>query len=544
MTALLQVTDLHIDYDLGRGRRQHAVAGVSFALDPGEVVAIVGESGSGKSTTAHSIINLLAGNARRVSGDISFDGADLTQLTEKEWESVRGARIALIPQDPTVSLDPVRRVGDQVAEVLRLHGLADRADAAHRAVELLELAGIPDAELRSRQYPHQFSGGMRQRVLIAAALAADPRLVIADEPTSALDVTVQKQILDHIEQRAAQLGTAVLLITHDLGVAADRASRIIVMQHGRIVEQGLAEQVLRDPQQDYTKQLIAAAPSISATTARPTAQVSVAAAEGIPVLELHDVVKEFALPDRGLLRAVDGVSLQLHRGETLALVGESGSGKSTTARLALRIDEPTAGRIVFDGEDITAVDRRTLKAFRRRVQFVYQSPYASLNPRFTLEQIIAEPLRAHRVGSRDQRHERALELLDQVRLPARLATRRPTELSGGQRQRVAIARALALEPDVVVLDEAVSALDVSVQRQILDLLAENQQRHQLSYLFITHDLAVVSQIADRVVVLQRGRVVETGATEQVLRHPREPYTQQLVQAIPGRRLHEPAFAEV
>ncbi|WP_109208787.1 MULTISPECIES: ABC transporter ATP-binding protein [Microbacterium] len=546
MTALLQVSNLSVSYSLG-GRSRPAVRDVSFTVDRGEVVAIVGESGSGKSTTAHAVIHLLSANASVDAGSIVFDGTDLTGLSRRAWREVRGRAIGLIPQDPTTSLNPVKRVGRQVGEPLVIHGLATRRGADARAVELLRLAGIGEPEARAKQFPHQFSGGMKQRALIATALAAEPQLVIADEPTSALDVTVQKQILDHIDTLATTLGTAVLLITHDLGVAADRADRIIVMQDGGIVETGAARQVLEDPQHPYTRALIAAAPGLRGTAARvsgrrsPTepdassrASVSTDAASP-PLLEVTDLRKEFPLPGHDKLVAVDDVSFRIDRGETLAIVGESGSGKSTTARLALRLEKPTAGGIRFDGNDLVTASREELRALRRRFQLVYQSPFASLDPRFTIAEVIDEPLRAFGVD-KAERALRVRELIDQVALPAGIASRRPAELSGGQRQRVAIARALALRPDLVVLDEAVSALDVSVQAQILELLAAVQRDVGVSYLFISHDLAVVREISDRVAVMQRGRIVEQGATAQVLGDPREEYTRRLIDAIPGSTL--------
>ena len=546
-TPLLEVDGLAVSYTVD-GETRTAVTDVSFSVDRGEVVAIVGESGSGKSTTAHAVIHLLAGNARVDAGTIRFDGDDLTALSPRAWREVRGRRIGLIPQDPGSSLNPVKRVGRQVGEPLVIHGLASRRAADRQAVELLGLAGIPEPEARARQFPHQFSGGMRQRALIAAALAAEPQLVIADEPTSALDVTVQKQILDHIDTLADTLGTAVLLITHDLGVAADRADRIIVMQHGRIVEQGSAGGVLADPQHPYTRTLIAAAPGLRAADARsqsPAARVEERAGQPdrrderaqpgrTPLLEVAGLRKEFALPGRRRLVAVDDVSFTVGRGETLAVVGESGSGKSTTARLALRLEQPTAGGIRFDGVDLVTAGREQLRSLRRRFQLVYQSPYASLDPRFTISDVVDEPLRAFGIGDRAQRAARVRELLDRVALAADTARRRPAELSGGQRQRVAIARALATGPDLVVLDEAVSALDVSVQAQILDLLVDLQRQLGVSYLFISHDLAVVREISDRVAVMQKGRVIEQGPTADVLTRPREDDTRRLIDAIPGR----------
>lgn len=539
---LLKVENLQVDY-LVDGTPRKAVAGVSFEVRAGEVVAIVGESGSGKTTTAHSIINLLPGNARVSSGSVTFDATDLTQLTRKEWQGVRGKEIGLIPQDPTASLDPLQRVGEQVAEALTIHKLQPKKAARQSAVRLLEESGIRDAATRARQFPHQFSGGMRQRVLIATALAARPKLVIADEPTSALDVTVQRQILDNIAALTAERGTAVLLITHDLGVAADRAHRIIVMRGGQIVEEGSAAAVLGSPQHSYTQQLIAAAPGLSPRRLRPSLPAKSSTAENglvpsSPLVEAKSLRKVFTLPRTAggarTLTAVDDVSLEVNRGETLALVGESGSGKSTVARLLLRLDKPTSGSVEFDGVDLASVRGERLRQLRRRFQVVFQSPYASVDPRFSVEEIVAEPLRAFSEGSPIDRKRRVKELLEEVQLPSDYGGRRPAELSGGQRQRVAIARALALKPELVVLDEAVSALDVSVQAQILKLLAELQVQESLSYLFISHDLAVVQQISDRVAVMKAGKLVEIGDAGDVLENPVEDYTRQLISAIPGR----------
>jgi peptide/nickel transport system ATP-binding protein len=560
---LLEVRNLSVSYRT-RGGTVQAVQGVNLDVWPGQVTAVVGESGSGKSTTAHAIVRLLSANGGIDAGTVRFGRHDLASLSERELRTVRGAGIGLVPQDPSVSLNPVKRIGEQVAEVLRIHQLATRRSAPLDAIAVLDLAGLPDAATRARQYPHELSGGMRQRALIAIAIAAEPKLIIADEPTSALDVTVQRVILDHLQHLTEASGTGVLLVTHDLGVAADRAARIVVMSQGRVVETGPTRDILENPQHDYTRRLLAGAPSLTTarpratvavpaaaaakgappveTTERPRATVSVppaAAAKEAPLVEIRNLVKEFRLPNAGgsarTLRAVDDVSFTLHRGRTLALVGESGSGKSTTARLVLRLADPTAGRVLFDGTDVTTARGAQARQLRRRAQLIYQNPYASLDPRFSIGEVITEPLRAFKVGDRASRTTRAKELLHRVALPASVLGRRPAELSGGQRQRVAIARALALSPDLVVCDEPVSALDVSVQAQVLDLLAELQADTGVAYLFISHDLAVVRQIAHRVAVMRAGRIVETGTSEELFTRPGHDYTRELLAAIPGGR---------
>ncbi|MBH5142361.1 dipeptide ABC transporter ATP-binding protein [Rhodococcus erythropolis] len=521
---LLSVTDLQIAYGA-----EPAVSGVSFTVGRGEVVAVVGESGSGKSTTAHAILGLLAGSGHVTGGTVEFEGEQIDSYSDRAWQRIRGARIGLVPQDPTTSLNPVTRIGDQVAEVLRIHGLADRRKARLDAVEVLERAGIDRPEIRARQYPHELSGGMRQRVLIGIALVANPALIIADEPTSALDVTVQRRILDHLDERIAESGAAVLLITHDLGVAADRADRILVMQGGRIVESGRTADILDNPRHAYTKKLLDSAPSLSSGPVdRPVRQ------DTSPLLTLTGITKRFNVGRGSSITAVNEVSLTVPRGQTVSLVGESGSGKSTTARIAVRLEQADAGTISFDGHDITKVKGSDLRELRRKIQLVYQNPYASLDPKLSVQDIVAEPLRAFKVGGRSQQQSRAAELLDQVALPEQFLSRKPAELSGGQRQRVAIARALALKPDLLVLDEPVSALDVSVQAQILALLDELQRELGLTYLFISHDLAVVRQISDVVGVMQAGRLLEIGITTEIFDNPRNEYTRTLLDAIPGR----------
>ncbi|GAA3088464.1 ABC transporter ATP-binding protein [Pseudonocardia yunnanensis] len=543
---LLRVEGLDVAYRTGGGLL-HAVRGASLTVAPGEVVAVVGESGSGKSTLAQAVIGLLPPNGTVARGSIRLatgqgPAEELAGLSEKAMRSIRGRRIGLVPQDPTVSLNPVQKIGTQVAEALRVHGLADRRRAAIDAIELLARAGLPDPRVRAGQYPHELSGGMRQRVLIAIAVAANPGLLIADEPTSALDATVQRRILDHLEELTRESGTAVLLITHDLGVAADRADRILVMSGGRIVEEGPVGSILDSPSDPYTRTLLASAPGLRPAS---TATTRAPAPAGDPLLEVRNLVKDFPLPRvngrRGVLRAVDDVSFTITRGETLALVGESGSGKSTTARLVLRLADPTAGQVIFDGADITRVKGKDWRELRRRAQLIYQNPYASLDPRFSVEDVVTEPLRAFRVGSATEQRRRAAELVEKVALPASVLVRRPVELSGGQRQRVAIARALALSPDLVVCDEPVSALDVSVQAQVLDLLAELQAAAGLAYLFISHDLAVVRRVAHRVGVMRDGRLLELRPTTELFDAPGEDYTRELLAAIAGRRRGAPTL---
>lgn len=536
--ALLDIRDLTVSYGTRVGPVP-AVRGIDLSMRPGDVLALVGESGSGKSTTAHAVLGLLPPGARLERGTIRYAGTDLAGAGESVLRAHRGRAIGLIPQDPMVSLNPVHRVGRQVAEVLLLHRLAaDRDTALARAADLLDMAGLDRPRQRARQYPHELSGGMRQRVLIAIALAARPRLLVADEPTSAVDATVQRTILDHLDTLTRTAGTTVLLITHDLGVAADRAQRIAVMAQGRIVETGATREVLSAPQHPYTKGLLAATPAF--VRRRPVPPRHTPAAD---LLVAENLVKEYAphraRPRGPLPRAVNGVSLRIARGETLALVGESGSGKSTTARLLLRLTAPTQGRITFDDEDITHLRGPALRALRRRLQIIYQNPYTSLDPRMPVLDIVAEPLHAFHVAGRTERSRRAAALLERVHLPVTVARRRPSELSGGQRQRVAIARALAVRPDLVVCDEPVSALDVSAQARVLDVLAELQREDGLSYLFISHDLSVVRQVAHRVAVMRQGEIVESGPSESVFTAPEHPWTRELLTAIPGKSLSLP-----
>ncbi len=539
---LLSIRNLRVAFDTQEGSRE-VLHGVNLDVFPGETVAIVGESGSGKSTTASAVVNLLPGTGHVTSGSITLDGRELTELTPGQMEKVRGQDIGYVPQDPMSNLNPVWSIGFQVKEAIRANGIASgRQDVNARAVEVLKQAGLADAEKRLHQYPHQFSGGMRQRALIGIGLAADPKLLIADEPTSALDVTVQRVILDHMASLTRERGTAVLLITHDLGLAAERASKIIVMQQGEIVEAGPSREILQNPVHPYTQRLVAAAPSIASQRIQAGAErrgiETVDDLAGIgPTVRVTDLVKDYKIRQGGFrsepFRAVDAVSFEIPRGKTLALVGESGSGKSTVAKMVLKLEEPTSGSIEIDGTDIAKLSNRDAFALRRRMQPVFQDPYGSLDPMRNIGNTIAEPLNIHKVGDQASRRARVRELLDQVSLPQELSTRYPNELSGGQRQRVAIARALALKPDIVVLDEAVSALDVLVQDQILQLLAELQSELGLTYLFITHDLAVVRVVADLVAVMERGRIVEQGTVDEIFANPSQEYTRRLLDAIPG-----------
>lgn len=552
MQPLLEIKDLSVSFTSG-GKEVPAVRNVDLTVYPGQTVAIVGESGSGKSTTAHSIINLLPGTGKVTSGQILFEGKDLAAASAKEIVAVRGTGIGLVPQDPMSNLNPVWKVGFQIAETLRANGIAKGKAAKRRAVELLTEAGMNDAQRRVNQYPHEFSGGMRQRALIAIGLSCRPKLLIADEPTSALDVTVQRQILDHLDGLTRELGTAVLLITHDLGLAAERAEYLVVMYRGRIVESGPAVDILRDPQHLYTKKLVNSAPSLasqrlSSVLARKEIRAQaievatqVATVEDANVVVASQLTKKFSI--RGSapwksseLVAVDDVSFAVRRGTTTAIVGESGSGKSTVAQMVLGLLEPTSGTVEFEGADVAKLSRSEQFAFRRKVQPIFQNPYGSLDPMYSIYRTIEEPLRTHKIGSTKEREGVVRDLLEKVSLPSSVLKRYPNELSGGQRQRVAIARALALQPELVVCDEAVSALDVLVQAQILKLLNDLQAELGLSYLFITHDLAVVRQIADNVVVMSNGKVVEAASTVEVFDNPAQEYTRKLLAAIPGREL--------
>lgn len=646
-SPLLEVKNLQVQFTSDSGHVVNAVRNSSFTVYPGQWVAIVGESGSGKSTSAMAVLGLLPGTGKVTGGSIKLAGQELTGLSRKEYEKIRGTQMGLVPQDPMSNLNPVWRIGTQVKEALvannmdvahekrsalaeslvasdvQLKGKADETFLSSEQVEpllaaardalkeigyaniderlesfknewvagsetrwriaedlikagvnddkaweiakkyvtgasmndriagLLNEAGLPDAAVRARQFPHEFSGGMRQRALIAIGLASRPDLLIADEPTSALDVTVQKKILDHLQTLTDSLGTAVLFITHDLGLAAERAQHIVVMYKGQVVESGPSLEVLQHPQHPYTKRLVAAAPSLASQRIISAKERGVDATSFMEhhakdenaleqsenIITVDHLTREFKLPRRKeMFKAVDDVSFNVKRGTTLAIVGESGSGKSTVANMVLRLLQPTSGTVTYEGEDISKFKGAKLLDFRRHVQPVFQNPYGSLDPMYSIYRAIEEPLRIHGIGDKKSREKRVRELLDMVELPESTMGRYPNELSGGQRQRIAIARAMALNPDVIVCDEAVSALDVLVQDQVLRLLNDLQAERGLSYLFITHDLAVVRQIADEVVVMQHGRLVEHATTDEVFDHPQQQYTRDLLDAIPGGKL--------
>ncbi|HEY1531175.1 MAG TPA: ABC transporter ATP-binding protein [Galbitalea sp.] len=533
----LGVENLSVSFDVD-GRQREVVTGVSFELTPGSCVAIVGESGSGKSVTARALVGLAGRNATVTADRLELHHEDALAFTSRQWRKVRGRDVGFILQDALVSLDPLRPVRAEIAEALRLHDWGNRRERAARVLDLLTRVGVPLARERARSRPDQLSGGLRQRALIASAIALDPDIVIADEPTTALDVTVQAQVLGELEKMKDR-GASIILISHDLSVVAQLADHILVMRGGRVLEQGTAAEVLAAPRDDYTRALIAAVPSehtrgrsLSSTAPAPDsiALGSVARTSGT-VLEAHDLVKRFRAPDGSSTRAVDGVSFSLAAGETLGLVGESGSGKSTTARLALGLEKLDAGSVRLLGSAWSTLPEWRRRRLRPSISAVYQDPLSSFDPRWNVERILLDALRGQRL-SPTARRSRVRELLELVGLTPEVLPRFPLKLSGGQRQRVAIARALAPRPSVLVLDEAVSALDVTIQAQILDLLVALQKASGVSYLFISHDLGVISHLSDRVLVMKDGRVVEEGAPDEIFRRPQHPYTRELIASIP------------
>mgnify|MGYP001321166566 CR=1 FL=1 len=567
--AILEVENLKTWFHTRDGVVK-AVDGISFDLAPGKILGIVGESGSGKSVTVHSLMGLVPQPPGRIEdGSAHFDGSDLIRCAPRELRAIRGKRIAMIFQDPMTSLNPYLRISEQLIEPLLIHGLAEREEALKKAIAMLEKVGIRDAAERIHSYPHEFSGGMRQRVMIAMALITDPEMLIADEPTTALDVTVQAQILRLLKELQADLGVSVIFITHDLGVIAELADRVVVMYRGHIVEQGDVLSIFDQPQHPYTKGLLACRPRLESTfkvlptvsdyldetevngelqlSEKPDAAAHIEALQQIdePEVDENDLLLEVSdlkvhFPERagffsgptGVVKAVDGISFTVTRGSTLGLVGESGCGKTTTGRAILNLVAPTSGSVKFAGEEIAGFDAGAMLPLRKRMQIVFQDPYSSLNPRLTIEQALTEPMAVHGIGTPGDRRDRAAALLEEVGLEARFLRRYPHEFSGGQRQRICVARALSLEPEFIVCDEAVSAMDVSVQAQVLNLLKELQSRRNLTYIFISHDLSVVKFMADTMAVMEHGKIVEQGSAEAIYANPAEQYTQRLIEAIP------------
>jgi len=532
--VLLEVRNLKVCFDTDNGTVT-SVDGVSFHVDRGETLAIVGESGSGKSVTALSIMRLIQTPPGRIAGgEILFRGRDLLKLEERELRTIRGNEISMIFQEPMTSLNPVFTVGDQIAEAIMIHQKKTRAEAARLAVQMLDLVEIPEPAQRAQSYPHQLSGGQRQRVMIAMALSCNPKLLIADEPTTALDVIIQAQILDLIKKLQREFGASVIFITHDLGIVAEIADRVVVMQNGRVVEQNDTRAVFEAPSHPYTQRLLAAVPKIDPERHAPAIK---RASE--PLLKVHRLRKWFPVKGgllqrtTGYVKAVNDLSFDIHRGEVLSLVGESGSGKTTAGRTILRLIEPTSGSVIFDDTDVTKLPARDLRAFRRRMQIVFQDPFASLDPRMTVGEIIGEALDIHGlVRTRKERDRRIAQLLETVQLDAARRNLYPHEFSGGQRQRIGIARVLAVEPELIVADECVSALDVSIRRDILDLIKDLRARLNLTILFISHDLAVVDDISDRVAVMYKGDLVEMSSAHDLFRSPQEAYTKALLSAVP------------
>ena len=568
--ALLEIDNLKTWFHTRNGVVK-AVDDISFTVEKGEILGIVGESGSGKSVTVHTLMGLVPQPPGRIEGGTAtFGETDLLNTSTATQRALRGKRIAMIFQDPMTSLNPYLRISEQLIEPLLIHGLADRETALKKGVAMLEKVGILDAAERVHSYPHEFSGGMRQRVMIAMALITDPEVLIADEPTTALDVTVQAQILRLLKELQADLGVSVIFITHDLGVIAELADRVVVMYRGHIVEQGDVLSIYDHPQHPYTKGLLACRPRLESTfkvlptvsdyldeaevdgrmvlSENPDAAAHIESLQQVadPKIDENDLHLEvndlqvhfperagiFSAP-KGVVKAVDGISFTVARGSTLGLVGESGCGKTTTGRAILNLVAPTAGSVQFAGQEIAGFDAAAMLPLRKQMQIIFQDPYSSLNPRLTIEQALTEPMAVHGIGRQHaERRDRAAALLNEVGLEARFLRRYPHEFSGGQRQRICVARALSLEPEFIVCDEAVSAMDVSVQAQVLNLLKELQLRRNLTYIFISHDLSVVKFMADTMAVMEGGRIIEQGRAEEVYANPSEAYTRRLIDAIP------------
>ena len=571
--SLLDVKNLKTYFHTRAGTTR-AVDGVSFSIDKKEIVGVVGESGSGKSVTCHTMLGLLPQPPAKVEGgSVTFDGQELIGLPPPLLRAIRGKRISMVFQDPMSCLNPYLRIIDQVAEPILIHEKVSREQAESRAIEMMKKVGIRDAEQRARSYPHEFSGGMRQRVMIAMSLATNPDLLLADEPTTALDVTVQARILKILRDLRDDLGIAVLFVTHDLGVVADVADRVVVMYRGKIVEQGKVREIFQNPSHPYVKGLLACRPTLETKyrilptvddflnteesedgpilSERRDAAQRLATLEKKPSSDKRDEVSpELLLKVKGIsvhfhsgggflgkpretLKAVNEVDLDIPKGRTLGLVGESGCGKTTLGRAILRLQQPTAGSIQYDGKELIGLTQSDMLEYRKRMQIIFQDPYASLNPRQTIEQTLIEPLLVHKIGSnREDRRDRVVSLLEEVGLGSEFLLRYPHEFSGGQRQRISVARALAVEPEFVVCDECVSAMDVSVQAQVLNLLRELQDKRKLTYLFISHDLSVVKFMSDEIAVMRQGRIEEFGSANEVYENPQSDYTRELLEAVP------------
>ena len=551
MTPLIEVRDLRVAFRMG-AERFEAVRGISFDIPANTTVALVGESGSGKSVSAMSIVRLLPENAEvDAASRVLYNGTDLLKLPQEQMRQLRGKDISVVFQEPMTSLNPVFTVGDQIAEVLRVHAGMSQRQARQRALELLEEVGIPEPRARLDAYPHELSGGQQQRVMIAIAIACEPKLLIADEPTTALDVTVQRQVVDLLARLQERHKMSVLFISHDLGLVGEIARNVIVMRQGEVREAGPVAEIFTAPKDAYTKALLACRPPLHTKPRRlpviddimnnkPVSgeqRQSVPSGSGTALIEVAGLRKEYRLKD-GLFRrkTIDAVKLadfQLHKGRTLGVVGESGSGKTTIGMMLTRLTDATGGRIMFEGKDLATLGASAMRPYRRRIQIIFQNPYASLNPRFTVGQILMEPMRIHGIGDGDDARARlALGWLEKVGLPAQSFGKYPHEFSGGQRQRIAIARCLTMQPEIIVCDESVSALDVSVQATVLNLLLDLQEEFGLTYVFISHDLAVVKYMADDILVMNKGEIVERGSAQEIYANPRHPYTQQLLAAIP------------
>ncbi|MEZ0306706.1 MAG: ABC transporter ATP-binding protein [Ramlibacter sp.] len=550
MSSLIEVRDLRVSFRMGNDVHE-AVRGVSFDIPANTTVALVGESGSGKSVSAMSIVRLLPDNAiLGADSHVLYQGQDLAKFSNEEMRVLRGKDISVVFQEPMSSLNPVLTVGEQIAEVLRVHLALSQRAARERAFELLTEVGIPQPRARLDAYPHELSGGQQQRVMIAMAIACEPKLLIADEPTTALDVTVQRQVVDLLASLQERHRMSVLFISHDLGLVGEVASQVVVMRQGEVREAGPVSQIFENPQDAYTKALLACRPRLDVRPRRlpviddimnnrpvSGAQRVPRAEEGTALIEVQGLRKTYKLKEglfkRRDLNAVRQADFSMFKGRTLGLVGESGSGKTTVGMMLTRLTDPSEGRIMFEGTDLAALSPAQLRAWRRRIQIIFQNPYASLNPRFTVGQILMEPMRIHGIGATDDERARmALSWLERVGLPATAFGKYPHEFSGGQRQRIAIARCLTMQPEIIVCDESVSALDVSVQATVLNLLLDLQDEFGLTYLFISHDLAVVKYMADNILVMNQGEIVERGTSEEIYANPKHPYTQQLLAAIP------------